>query len=223
MIIYKITNKINGKVYIGQTVQDLKERWYGHCRAVSNCTAIARAMKKYGKENFTIEQIDKADNLEDLNKKEMKWIFKLNSMNRSIGYNLTTGGMNAIPSEETKQKMRGPRPHVSEKQKGRKLTLFTKAKMSQAHLGKVFSSTTREKLSKALTGIKRNKSTLKKLSDAHKKQPIRCIQTNQIYLSAVDAACDLKIKLGNIYEVLKKRRKTVGGFSFVYEVDNVQR
>ena len=42
---------------MGQTVQDLKERWYGHCRAVSNCTAIARAMKKHGKVNFTIYEV----------------------------------------------------------------------------------------------------------------------------------------------------------------------
>ena len=53
MIIYKITNSINGKIYIGQTRQALKERFRQHCKAKTG--AISFSIKKYGKENFCSE------------------------------------------------------------------------------------------------------------------------------------------------------------------------
>ena len=71
--IYKITNLINGKIYIGQTIQSIKDRWYRH---VGNSKwlsqhevnmAIKRAIRKYGKENFKLELIEncKRENLND--------------------------------------------------------------------------------------------------------------------------------------------------------------
>ena len=58
MIIYKITNNINNKVYIGQTTRDLKIRWYQHCyktKAKNICNRIYNAIQKHGKENFEIK------------------------------------------------------------------------------------------------------------------------------------------------------------------------
>ena len=91
--IYKITNKINGKSYIGQTIQNVKERFYQHCatkcsKAVSNM-AIHRAIKKYGKSNFTVEVIEEIDSA-NLNDRERYWIKCYNSYNN--GYNSTKGG-----------------------------------------------------------------------------------------------------------------------------------
>lgn len=91
--IYKITNTINGKSYIGQTIQNVKERFYQHCatkcsRAVSNM-AIHRAIKKYGKSNFTVEVIEEIDSA-NLNDRERYWIKYYNSYNN--GYNSTKGG-----------------------------------------------------------------------------------------------------------------------------------
>ena len=91
--IYKITNKINGKSYIGQTIQNVKERFYQHCatkcsKAVSNM-AIHRAIKKYGKSNFTVEVIEEIDSA-NLNDRERYWIKYYNSYNN--GYNSTKGG-----------------------------------------------------------------------------------------------------------------------------------
>lgn len=105
MYIYKITNKINEKIYIGQTVRSIKERWWNHCSSLSNCKALSSAINKYGKENFTIEEIDTAENLEELNKKEEFYIYKFNSTNNKIGYNLKTGGDNCIFSQEARLKM----------------------------------------------------------------------------------------------------------------------
>lgn len=81
MIIYKITNKINKKIYIGQTTQSLRKRWYGHIFTSKHDKyhmAIARAIRKYGKENFEMEQIDEASSLEELNIKEFFFINMLN-------------------------------------------------------------------------------------------------------------------------------------------------
>ena len=91
--IYKITNKVNGKSYIGQTIQNVKERFYQHCatkcsKAVSNM-AIHRAIKKYGKSNFTVEVIEEIDSA-NLNDRERYWIKCYNSYNN--GYNSTKGG-----------------------------------------------------------------------------------------------------------------------------------
>ena len=91
--IYKITNTINGKSYIGQTIQNVKERFYQHCatkcsKAVSNM-AIHRAIKKYGKSNFTVEVIEEIDSA-NLNDRERYWIKCYNSYNN--GYNSTKGG-----------------------------------------------------------------------------------------------------------------------------------
>ena len=59
MIIYKITNNINGKIYIGQTTQSLANRWSQHTKEISKCFRMKAAIKKYGKESFSIEEIDK--------------------------------------------------------------------------------------------------------------------------------------------------------------------
>ena len=68
MIIYKITNKINGKIYIGQTIRTLRERFNAHSSKNGSHTYIGRSIKAHGKENFLIEEIDKASDINELNK-----------------------------------------------------------------------------------------------------------------------------------------------------------
>lgn len=90
MIIYKITNKINQKVYIGQTIGTLENRWKRHQNdALNNIlnTHFARAIRYYKPENFIIEIIDIANNQEELTKKEYYWINYYDSVNN--GYNET--------------------------------------------------------------------------------------------------------------------------------------
>ena len=87
MIIYKITCKINNKVYVGQTSESLKQRFSRHMGYQKNehDTKFYRAVRKYGVENFEITQIDSASNQEELDNKELYWIKKLNSIDN--GYN----------------------------------------------------------------------------------------------------------------------------------------
>lgn len=90
MWIYKITNIQNNKVYIGQTIRPIKERFHRHINdAMNNIldTHFARAIRKYGKDNFIIEEIDNANSQDELNKKEQYWIQHYNSVNE--GYNET--------------------------------------------------------------------------------------------------------------------------------------
>ena len=104
MIIYKITNLVNGKLYIGQTTQDLQTRWYKHCHSSSGCVALHNAIKRYGKDNFSVEVIDRATNRSELNDKEKYWIGQYNSISPN-GYNLTTGGNDCNYSLQSRKKM----------------------------------------------------------------------------------------------------------------------
>ena len=90
MIIYKITNKENNKVYIGQTIRTLEQRFNRHKNdALHNIldTHFARAIRQYGPNAFTAEVIDTAKTQEELNKKEQYWIRYYNSIDQ--GYNET--------------------------------------------------------------------------------------------------------------------------------------
>ena len=90
MWIYKITNIQNNKVYIGQTIRPIKQRFNRHINdALNNIldTHFARAIRKYGKDNFKIEIIDTANNQNELNQKEQYWIQFYNSVEK--GYNET--------------------------------------------------------------------------------------------------------------------------------------
>ena len=98
-IIYKITNKVNGKVYIGQTRTSLKERMskhYSHSR-VENVTGIDAAIKKYGKENFDIDIVEECPQ-GLLDEKERYYINYYNSYNE--GYNLTLGGQDGLGTKK---------------------------------------------------------------------------------------------------------------------------
>ena len=104
MIIYKITNLVNGKCYVGQTVGTLEARWKRHCSDGSKCPAIHSAIVKYGVNNFRVEVIDTATSQDELNEKEAYWISTLNTISPN-GYNLQNGGVRTQLSEESRKKI----------------------------------------------------------------------------------------------------------------------
>ena len=180
MIIYKITNKINGKVYIGQTTKTLEWRWKHHCNVKSCCTYLRKALDKYGVENFTIEQIDSAVTQDELNEKERYWIKHYNSLAPN-GYNLTSGGEHPTVTDVTREKLstirKGKRPHafddtfrqkiseiaktrVGEKNPmyGRKHTEEARKRMSEVNIGRVSPN----------KGKKLSEETKLKISQSHK-------------------------------------------------------
>jgi group I intron endonuclease len=142
MIIYKITNTINNKIYIGQTIQSLEKRWKRHTWLSTlnrNAMAITNALRKYGVENFKIEIIYTATNIDELNEKEIEFINEYNSLSPN-GYNLTSGGKNSPKSEEIKMK-------ISLSTKGKYVSTETRKKLSESHRGFVVSEETKKKLS----------------------------------------------------------------------------
>ena len=130
--VYKVTNKENGKIYIGITSQGVTTRWHKHCSdgLYSNSNfPIHNAIRKYGKDNFQVEVIETIEDSTDydqLKEREIYWIKEFNSYNREVGYNLTLGGdgtFGRFHSEETKDKIR-------QKALGRKVSEESKLKMS---------------------------------------------------------------------------------------------
>lgn len=93
--IYKITNILNEKVYIGQTRCSVDGRWKEHIDCSYNKSSSAydgylhRAIRKYGVSAFLVEQIEECDN-SMLDEREIYWIKQYHSMGK--GYNLTHGG-----------------------------------------------------------------------------------------------------------------------------------
>src|SRR5947209_14486093 len=102
-IIYRITNLVNQKIYIGQTTRRLTHRWQQHC-CETKCSKVTRAIRKYGPAAFRIEQIAQAESLERLNELEAYWIFTLQSHLPQFGYNLRLGGTGAPYNEEARAK-----------------------------------------------------------------------------------------------------------------------
>jgi len=92
MIIYKITNKINGKIYIGKTIKSLNTRLKEHYKTSKiNCRSpFHKAIKKYGKENFISEIIFNCNNVQELN--EMEKYFICNYKAQYHLYNISSGG-----------------------------------------------------------------------------------------------------------------------------------
>lgn len=127
MIIYKITNKINGKIYIGQTRKTPYDRFKQHLRDACRLdNALSRAVRKYGKQNFYIEQIEECETDQDLNYREIYWIKYFNSIDKKIGYNCNSGGNYYVLNEETRKK-------ISDSHKGKILSEQTKQKISEHH------------------------------------------------------------------------------------------
>lgn len=178
--VYAHINKINGKIYIGQTCQDLNRRWRNG-EGYKACTAFYRAIQKYSWDSFEHEIIASNLTLKEANRFEELLIEKLDTTNPDKGYNLRSGGENYLCSEETKQRMsqnhanfkgqNSPlygkplseehKKKVSEARKGKykgknnpnygkRLSDEAKAKLRESH--KNISMETRQKLSDALKG-----------------------------------------------------------------------
>lgn len=107
MIVYKITNPFNGKIYIGITQKGLSHRKMTHKNRINSKRGINiplyNAFKKYGFDNFIFEEIACCKTLEDLNLVEIHLINFYNSTNPEVGYNLASGGLVNLPTEKSKR------------------------------------------------------------------------------------------------------------------------
>lgn len=149
MIVYKIVNKINNKIYVGKDEKN-NPKYYGSGHL------IKRAIKKYGIENFEKHILETCENKNILNEKEKYWIKYLNSTNPEIGYNIAEGGHGGNTyTEDTKKR-------ISNFFKNRKFSEETLKKRSESRKNKkIHTPESKLKISNAHKG--------KKLSEEHKK------------------------------------------------------
>lgn len=224
MTIYLITNLINGKKYVGQTIQSVKRRWDFHVCNAGGCVALKSAIKKYGKENFKIESIYEASSLEELSKKESEYIVSYNTLAPN-GYNLTTGGERPVFSEETRKRMseaglgRVPwnkgltkeDPRIDRSTKMARKAMREKFGESGPNKGHKWSDEAREKASERMTGNVLSKDTKNKISESNmgKKKP------NGFSKKMSQVKDSIKIKVlchqtGLIYESISLASKETG-------------
>lgn len=117
MVIYLVTNKINGKMYVGQTKYTASIRWSQHKNAAliqKINTPFYKAIRKYGAEAFEIKILDTASSREELNKKEISTILNLRKTN--ILYNLTTDGFTVSRKWTEEEKKTRSKPPVEKQQ-----------------------------------------------------------------------------------------------------------
>lgn len=175
--IYKTTNLINGKIYVGQKSSDyLCESYLGSGRHLK-CS-----INKYGVENFQREIIEFCNSVDHLNEREIYWIEKLDARNPEVGYNIAKGG-NIIQLKGELNPMYGKygelnpfygKHHTEENRKrmgrpGVKASLETRQKLSLARKGRVSS----------MKGKTHSEETKKKMSLARVGKPLTSSQTHQ--------------------------------------------
>ena len=214
--IYKTTNLINGKFYIGQhSTENLDDGYMG------SGTYLKKAFKKYGKENFKCEIIeivngskDDLDNVEEFFIKH--YIQKVGKKNMYNATEHASGCPKGHPawnkgrslSEEIRKKL-------SEVKKGRHRFEETKKKLSEANKGRHHSEESKKKISEVRKGIQFSEETKKKMSEAHSKK-ILCIETNVTYPSLSEAKRLTGVNIAGISNACNGKLKTAGGYHWKF-------
>lgn len=142
--VYKITNTLNGKVYIGQTV-DYRKRKVGHFsylrRNAHRNSYLQKSFNKYGESSFKMEIIKECA-VDELDKLEIYYMRKYNSIDKTLGYNMVIGGnTNKSFPDYIRQKM-------SRSQKGRIISEEHRKRIGKWHKGKTISPKDIEKANK---------------------------------------------------------------------------
>lgn len=214
--VYAHINKINGKIYIGQTSLRPEDRWdSGH--GYKNCCRFWNAIQKYGWKNFDHEIIasnltaNEADNFERL------LIEKLNTTNPQFGYNLISGGTkNKRHSEESKEKMRKAKIGVYDGEKnpnyGKHHSEETKEKIRQSHLGKKWPSDKPHfNLGKKHSAETKQKMTNARFGNNSKRNiMVYCVEFNRLFWSCSNAGREIGSGSSSISRCCRKKRKSVG-------------
>jgi group I intron endonuclease len=200
MIIYKTTNLINNKIYVGKYQGDRTDY-------IGSGTYLKRAIKKYGKENFKREILEYCETSELLCEREKFWIKELNSMVPN-GYNVCRGGQGGTGGDRftnnpNKEQIR---KRMSDRNKGKKWPKSDKWREWNSK---------RLMNNKYSKGCKRSIEYKEKHSKLLKKSIIQFTINNELvkkWDSMTQALKELHIGQGHISAVAHKKRKSAGGF-----------
>lgn len=235
MVIYKITDKANGKLYVGMTKDSIINRWNQHISLkYSGATLLMRAIKKRGSDNFTIEGIDTALSIEELKEKEILWIKKLNTQ-RPNGYNIQPGGVGgrneesilaheiAVRCIETGEEFRSmTAASIKLDLMISKIGAICKGRRDTTG-GLSFEYLDPEKRAEGIAkrAKRRDKETSKnkrslsgKRGAVKRFKKVKCVETGIIFDSIAEAARVMNIWRPNIIKNLQGKHKSVQGYTF---------
>ena len=222
--VYLHKNKINNKVYVGQTKQSPPERrWGNNGIGYSKQTYFYNAIQKYGWDNFEHIILKENLTLEEADYWENYYINFYHSNDNKYGYNNRTGGHSFLMNENVKKK-------ISQANKGKVCSEETKKKISKANLGKSgwnkgcsLSKEHRQNISKSNKGKKFSQKHKENLSKSHSSleyieqlrkslgKKVLCIETGMIFNSYSEAAEWCGLKTGSsIGDYLRGKQKSAG-------------
>lgn len=242
--VYMHINKINNKRYVGLTCQELERRWengYGYLlknkEGMYRQPLFARAILKYGWDGF--EHIIIANNLtkKEAEQMEIDLISQYNTTDKRFGYNIREGGNTTKLSEDTKAKisMANKGKHAGKKNQfynkhhsddtkkliGKKAKERYKNGQEHPMLGKHHSDETKQKIRESRLGKKKDAETKLKIKETRDCKQV--VQLNkgdyvliEIHRSILDASKRTNIPVSNIVENCKYRRKSAGGYKWMY-------
>jgi group I intron endonuclease len=239
--IYVITNTVNGKRYVGQTIKSVQRRFSDHKRqSAFNDYPLYRAFKKHGQDVFEVKEIDEAKSRADLDTKEIYWIEKLNTM-LPAGYNaiLGTPGTGELSQQsrdkksdsmkkrwqnpEYRQKVTAAVTGENNQAYGRPLTKEHRDKLSKARAGKPIPLQQRAKIAATVRNKLQEDAAFKEAAErGRQKAKLICsrptinLDTGCIYQSAKEAARQTGLSQQNISKCCTGQRKTSGGYRWAY-------
>lgn len=197
-IIYLHKNKINNKVYIGQTIQeDPYKRWKNGC-GYKTCYYFYNAIQKYGWNNFEHIILEQNNNWtqEELNNKEKEYIIMYKANDPQYGYNITEGGSNISPNALPKA-LEWMKEHP-EFGKARAQDMLEWQKQHPEEI------------------LNMRRENVKKATEARKKK-VLCVETGEIFESASEAARKMpNTTQSKICMVCRGQRNTCGGYHWQY-------
>lgn len=182
MIIYKTTNILNGKFYVGQDLHNNPE-YLGSGLILNN------AINKYGKENFKKETIEICNTKEDLNKKEKFWIKELKSQNREVGYNISDGGSggDTFSNNPNKEIIR-ERHRISITERNKKDGGWSSDPLKRKELS------IKANLARTMKGYSHSRETRDKIGDAHRGKEVSEESRKNISKATLEAMSKIDMK-----------------------------
>lgn len=217
-LVYKHTNKINRKAYIGITSQSPEQRWGKNGTGYISSPHFYSAIQKYGWDNFEHEILLTELTKEEACQKEQELIKEFNTLNREYGYNSTSGGEIFVMNKETKEK-------ISKALQGNKngfghpCSDEKKKKIQQAQLGRKFSEEHKKKLSEAAKRrhVPCSEEKKEKLKQSYpNKRKVYCEELDIIFPSVQECARQIGAAATSVTKLCKGRGKTLRGYHLRY-------
>lgn len=240
--IYLLRNTVNGKVYVGQTTTSINARLASHAyeaRRGKHNLPLYRAIRKYGIDAFSREELEVCFSKEDLDAAERRHIAEYGALDSAKGYNLREGGSKGKLSPESIRKGAEARTGPKHFQYGKPLTPEHRAKLSEAGKRRTCSPETRRKLSEAGKRRVWSAEVRRKIGDSKRghrmpdhvreamrrgkeamphgarAEAVRCIQTGKTYPSSRLAAADIGISTASMCRAIAGKQRLSCGLDFV--------